>query len=98
MNYLKNKDITAEYFEEGGVLYNNETDIFYAMDEMGAEIFKFIEENDNAGLEIILNRTVEQYDVPKDVAEQDINTYLNELQRLDFIIINNNAPCLGKTG
>ncbi|MBQ6171872.1 MAG: PqqD family protein [Clostridia bacterium] len=86
MRYKKEK-ISIEYFEEGSVFYSDRSKKFYALDEAGTEIWKYIdsmEEFEISQLVIILSS---KYGVDESIITKDLNAFLDKLIKIGALSI-----------
>lgn len=75
----KKEQISVEYFEEGGVFYSEKRKKFYALDEFGSEIFKYIDQLDCIHIDIIIKHFINIYNVDEAVIYKDIHMFFNNL-------------------
>ena len=78
MTYRKEK-ISIEYFENGGVFYSEKNDKFYALDELGAEIWKYIDSFEVIEFKQLVMHLLKQYKIDESELSRDLLTYLDTL-------------------
>lgn len=77
----------TEYFEDGAVLYTDESESFFAVDKFGAEILKYIENNKRFTIEEMVALFYERYYVSKMELENDLTHYMIKLTDIGAIKI-----------
>lgn len=82
-----NKGVISEYFEDGAVLYTDDSESFFAIDRFGAEILKYIENNNSFTIEDMMTLFYEKYYVSKSELENDLIQYMLKLGDIGAIKI-----------
>ena len=87
MRYLMNKPkVIHEVFEDEVVIINLDSGSYYSVDKVGAEIWRLIEGGATVGK--VVELTTQRYESNEVNIENVINQFLEELQREDLIIHN----------
>lgn len=82
-----NTNTIMEYFEDGGVVYVDAAESFYAVDRFGAEILKYIEANDSFIIENMVEYFYQKYAVSKMELENDLLLFIIKLVEIGAVII-----------
>ena len=69
--------------EAGALLLDYETNKYYEINETGTTIVKLLQKH--KALEEILNAVCEDYIVPRDIALNDVNEFLQKLKKYTLI-------------
>lgn len=77
--HYKKENISIEYFEEGGVFYSDKSDKFYALDEFGSEIWKYIDSAEEFELNQLVTHFSEIYNVDESVISRDLIKFFDDL-------------------
>lgn len=85
--FFLNENAITEYFEDGAVLYTDESESFFAVDKFGAEILKYIEMNKRFTIESMVALFYEKYYVSKMELENDLVHYMQKLTDIGAIMI-----------
>jgi hypothetical protein len=85
--FFLNENAIMEYFEDGAVLYTDESEIFFAVNKFGAEILKHIETNKRITIESMVSLFCEKYYVSKMELERDLTHFMLKLTDIGAIMI-----------
>lgn len=76
---MKHDEVVYTDLEEGAVLLHLETRFYYSLNEVGQSIWRLLDSAES--LEDMLRRLEEEYEVDRQLAEESVSKFLQELER-----------------
>lgn len=83
---LSTQQVSAELANEE-VILNLKNNVYYGLNEVGAEIWKYIKQSKSVSE--IIDHILDQYEVERQQCEQDILAILNDLWEAELIEVTN---------
>lgn len=66
------------------VSVKDDNDYIITLNQSGIELWKMLEEETN--MPLLVQKMMKKYDVPEDVLEKDIRSFLNKIKRIGLLI------------
>jgi len=82
-------DVISQEVSGETVLLDLESENYFGLDEVGTRIWQLIKETND--LNTIYNTLLEEYEVPGERLQQDLNVLLSEIEGLGLIILKDAA-------
>lgn len=86
MNIEFNKGVIVKEHKNTGLLINTEQARYRKLNRSGYLIAQLIRENNKISMEDLLIKLSGYYDIPKDMIMEDVNEFLDELVKCEFIV------------
>lgn len=83
-SYQQNDAVLAETFEDSMVLYHTDTERYFSLNALGAEIWRTLSQPSSP--EALVERIVSEYEVELEVAEKDVEDLLIDLEKADLVM------------
>lgn len=80
-------DVYLTELDEDRVMMDLDTGNYYVLNSMGSMIWDKISKK--IGVHELIEQLLEEYDVEPEVCKKEVMTYLNELQEINLVVVEN---------